>query len=294
MAIRTDLAMEHAIFQDESSLPRGIRLRRETKQGVSATVLKIISRSAAKQLGRDRGVYITLELGQMLRGDRDSFNRTVQVLGGYLRDLLTLPPSLPVLVAGLGNRDVTPDALGPMTAENILVTRHMLRAMPGEFARFRPVAALSPGVPGTTGVDSGDMIRAMAARLEAAAVIAVDALAARDTGRLCGTVQLTDTGIVPGSGLGSRMEAINRASLGIPVFSLGVPTVTDAATLAEDLLTASGIQSPELPDTGTGRMVVTCADIDRRIRDVSRLLSFTINYALQPMLRVEDLWDLAF
>ena len=294
MAIRTDLAMEHAIFQDESSLPGGIRLRRETKQGVSATVLEIKSRSAAKQLGRDRGVYITLELGQMLRGDRDSFNRTVQVLGGYLRDLLTLPPSLPVLVAGLGNRDVTPDALGPMTAENILVTRHMLRAMPGEFARFRPVAALSPGVPGTTGVDSGDMIRAMAARLEAAAVIAVDALAARDTGRLCGTVQLTDTGIVPGSGLGSRMEAINRASLGIPVFSLGVPTVTDAATLAEDLLTASGIQSPELPDTGTSRMVVTCADIDRRIRDVSRLLSFTINYALQPMLRVEDLWDLAF
>ena len=294
MAIRTDLAMEHRAFQDESHLPGGVRLRRETKQGVSVTVLEIKSRSAARQLGRDRGSYITVELGQMLRGDRERFDRTVQVLGGCLRELLALPPSLPVLVAGLGNRDVTPDALGPMTAENILVTRHMLRAMPVEFSRFRPVAALIPGVPGTTGVDSGDMIRAMASRLEAAAVIAVDALAARDTGRLCSTVQLTDTGIIPGSGLGSRMEAINRASLGIPVFSLGIPTVTDAATLAEDLLTASGVHPPELPTSGDGRMVVTCADIDRRVRDASRLLAFSINYALQPTLRVKDLWDLTF
>ena len=182
-----------------------------------------------------------------------------------------------------------------MTADHILVTRHMVEAVPETFGEFRPVSATVPGVLGTTGVESAETVRALAERIGAAAVIAVDALAARDTGRLCSTLQICDTGISPGSGIGNRRSALDQKAIGCPVIALGVPTVTDAATMASDLFQRAGmeVEEAQLRKVSTG-MIVTSGDIDRRVREIARVLSYAINSALHADLTLEELTDLTF
>lgn len=294
MEIRTDLALEQTeALRQEGELPKGIRLRRENRFGLDATVVEITSRAGEKALGRPRGTYVTIGLEAVLRREKDSFGAAVSCISAYLRELLKLPERLPVLVAGLGNREITPDAIGPLTADHILVTRHMVRQMPQAFGSFRPVSALVPGVLGTTGMESAETVRALAEKAEAAAVIAVDAIAARDMKKLCSTVQLSNTGISPGSGIGNHRNAINEATLGLPVIALGVPTVTDAGTLALDILEQAGVAPEKLGEVSTG-MIVTCSDIDRRVREISRVLAFAVNSALQGDLGLEELADLTF
>lgn len=294
MEIRTDLAMESGVL-DRQTLPEGVKMWQEEKAGVPVTVVQLQTKRAAEAIGKPKGTYVTVELGQVLRRERDSFDSAVKAIAEYLREMLGLPASLPVLVAGLGNREVTPDAIGPLTADHVLVTRHMLKKMPKEFGGFRPVSALVPGVLGTTGVESAETVRALTERTEAAAVIAVDAIAARDTKRLCSTVQLSDAGITPGSGIGNSRAALDRESLGVPVIALGVPTVTDAATMAADLFARAGqtVHEEQLRSASTG-MIVTTSDIDRRVREISRVLAFAINSALQPQLDLSELEDLTF
>lgn len=296
MEIRTDLAVEAKVLEDTSgSLPSGVRLQRQVHHGIEATIVELKTRAAAEAVGKPKGTYITVELGRVLRREKESFEGSVHTIAGYLRDMLALPNNLPVLVAGLGNREVTPDAVGPLTADHILVTRHMLQKMPKEFGHFRPVGAVVPGVLGTTGIESAETVRALTERTEAAAVIAVDAIAARDTGRLCSTIQLSNTGITPGSGIGNSRCALDRSTLGVPVIAIGVPTVTDAATMAADLFQRTGmdVEEKQLRQVSTG-MIVTSSDIDRRVREISRVLAYSINFALQPHLNLEDLTDLTF
>lgn len=293
MEIRTDLALEAELLSGGTL--SGTVLRREQQYETEATILEIRSRSAEKAMGRPRGTYITVELGQVLRREKESFQRAVLCVSHYIRELLNLHKNLPVLVAGLGNREVTPDAIGPLTADHILVTRHMLEKMPEEFGSFRPVGAVVPGVLGMTGLESADMVRAVVAKTDAAAVIAVDAIAARETRRLCSTVQISDTGITPGSGIGNSRSGINRATVGVPVIAVGVPTVTDAATMAADLFSRAGLEADEatLYRVSQG-MIVTGSDIDRRVREISRVLAYAINHALQEDISLEELGDLTF
>ena len=296
MEIRTDLAVESKIIEDASgTLPNGIRLQRQTHHGIETTIVELKTRAASEAVGKPKGTYITVELGRVLRREKESFEGAVYTISEYLQKMLSLPNSLPVLVAGLGNREVTPDAIGPLTADHILVTRHMMREMPKEFGHFRPVGAAIPGVLGTTGMESAETVRALTEKMEAAAVIAVDAIAARDTEKLCSTIQLSNTGITPGSGIGNSRCALDRSTLGVPVIAIGVPTVTDAATMAADLFQRTGMNANEdqLRQVSTG-MIVTSSDIDRRVREISRVLSYSINYALQPHLSLEDLTDLTF
>ncbi len=296
MEIRTDLALERAgELQDEGGLPKGVSVRRESRYGTEATVVTVTSRAGETALGKPRGTYITVELGRVLRREKGSFEGAAQCISEYLREMLKLSNRLPVLVAGLGNREVTPDAIGPLTADHILVTRHMVEAVPETFGEFRPVSATVPGVLGTTGVESAETVRALAERIGAAAVIAVDALAARDTGRLCSTLQICDTGISPGSGIGNRRNALDQKAIGCPVIALGVPTVTDAATMALDLFQHAGMEVKEemLRKASTG-MIVTTGDIDRRVREIARVLSYAINRALHRDLTLEELTDLTF
>ena len=296
MEIRTDLALEKAgVLEQQGTLPKGVSIQRERRFGTEATVVRITSRAGETALGKPKGTYVTLELGPVLRREKNSFQQAAQSVAGYLEELLGLGPKLPVLVAGLGNREVTPDAIGPLTADHILVTRHMLRQAPETFGGFRPVSATVPGVLGTTGVESAETVRALAQRIGAAAVIAVDALAARDTGRLCSTLQLSNTGIAPGSGIGNRRSALDQSAIGCPVIALGVPTVTDAATMAADLFARAGQEADEekLRQVSTG-MIVTSGDIDRRVREIARVLAYGINSALHPELSLEDLTDLTF
>ncbi|MBR4425199.1 MAG: GPR endopeptidase, partial [Oscillospiraceae bacterium] len=184
--------------------------------------------------------------------------------------------------------DITPDAVGPCTLDHVLATRHLKAQLPEDFAAFRPVSALCTGVLGTTGIESGDLVRSVCDALRPDCVIAVDALASRSAARLCRTVQLSDTGIVPGSGVGNARLALDRETLGVRVLSLGFPTVVDAATLTLDLAGQAGASlSPE--DFGPlGGLIVTPRDIDRNVRDMGRLLGYGLNLALHPGLSVED------
>lgn len=187
-----------------------------------------------------------------------------------------------MLVVGLGNEAITPDALGPQAAKMVLATRHIR----GEFARtagledLRPTAVMAPGVLGNTGVESGEMAEGVIAVINPAAVVAIDALAAQSLSRLGCTVQLSDTGIAPGSGVGNNRRALNRETLGIPVVAVGVPTVVDAVTLAEEL-TGREEAAGEVTPRGAG-MMVTPREVDLMIRRASRLVAMSVNAALQP------------
>ena len=195
------------------------------------------------------------------------------------------PEEGPVLVVGLGNAAMTPDAVGPLALDSILVTRHLISVMPRHFSGFRPVAVFRAGVLGTTGVESAEAVRGLAEQVQPALIIAVDALAARRTERVCTTVQLSDSGIVPGSGVGNHRAALNRETLGIPVLAIGVPTVVDAATLAADLLEKQGLSLPQ-EDTlrrESPAMMVTPRDIDAQVRDLSRVVGYAVNWALQDL-----------
>ena len=191
---------------------------------------------------------------------------------------------------GLGNRAITPDAVGPKAADHTLVTRHLVTQVPEHFAAFRSVSALAAGVLGTTGMESGEMVSALVEKIRPDCVVAVDALASRSLDRVCSTVQLADTGIVPGAGVGNARAALNAETLGVPVVAVGVPTVVDAATLALDVLSEAGREDldPEvLRGAGKG-LIVTPKDIDAQVADLSKVIGFGINLALQPGLTVED------
>lgn len=296
MEIRTDLALERAgELEEGGGLPRGVSVKKEHRHGIEATVVTVSSKAGEGAIGKPKGTYVTVELGSVLRREKGSFDGAVACIADYLRGMLKLPNRLPVLVAGLGNREVTPDAIGPLTADHILVTRHMVEAVPETFGEFRPVSATVPGVLGTTGVESAETVRALVERIGAAAVIAVDALAARDTGRLCSTLQISNTGISPGSGIGNRRNALDQKTIGCPVIALGVPTVTDAATMASDLFQRAGmeVEEEQLRKVSTG-MIVTSGDIDRRVREIARVLAYAINGALHEDLTLEELTDLTF
>jgi len=189
-----------------------------------------------------------------------------------------------------GNDAMTPDAIGPLTLDSLLVTRHLIAAMPRHFSGFRPVAAFRTGVLGTTGVESAEAVRGLVEQVKPAMVIAVDALASRRTGRVCTTVQLSDTGIIPGSGVGNHRAALNAETLGVPVFSIGVPTVVDAATLAADLLEDSGVTNfdHEALRRANDGITVTTRDIDAQVRDLGKVVGYAINWALQD-LEIEEI-----
>ena len=289
---RTDLAVEaHQLWRegagDAASLP-GVLAREEEREGFPVTTVTISSSEAAQALGKPRGTYVTLELDGLLRREAGAFPRAAAAVADCLRPLL--PEEGPALVLGLGNRAVTPDLIGPLAVDHLLVTRHLVEQVPEHFGALRPVAAAAAGVLASTGMESSLVARALVRQLRPACVIAVDALASRSLDRLCRTVQLSDAGVVPGSGVGNHREPLDRDSLGVPVFTVGAPTVVDGATLALDLLERAGRPQPdraELP--GGADFFVTPREVDLRVADLSKVLGYAVSMALNPSLSVEDL-----
>ena len=284
---RTDLALEAQELWKESAekttrLP-GVRARTRRREGWPITRVEILNDTGAKALGKPVGTYVTVDLTAFRDRREDFFGRAVRALGAELRELL--PQEGTALVVGLGNRAMTPDAVGPQTLDHLLVTRHLLRAMPQQFSGLRPVAAVRTGVLATTGLESAELVRGAAETVQPDFIVAVDALAARRMARVCATVQVSDTGIAPGSGVGNRRMALNEESLGVPVFAVGIPTVVDGATLAADLMEEAGV--PELdPEALRGRgqpLMVTPQDIDARVRDLSKVVGYALNWALQGL-----------
>ena len=286
LTVRTDLAVEaHALWREsagETTRLKGVAAREEQVEGMTVTRVEILDQEGARALGKPEGTYLTLDVSPLWRREEDAFPRAVRAVAALLGPLL--PEEGPVLAAGLGNQAMTPDALGPRSLDHLLVTRHLGEALP----QLRPVAGLGAGVLGTTGMEVAEWVRGAAEQVGPAAVIVVDALAARDLERLCATVQIADTGLVPGSGVGNHRIALNRETLRVPVISVGVPTVVDAETIARDLLGEAGAVPKALNGRGR-RFFVTPESIDQKIRDLSKVLGYGINLALQESLALEDL-----
>ncbi len=262
MQIRTDLALEAKELWEKSA-------ERTTKlAGVRAeergrvTQVDILNEEGAAALGKPVGRYLTVELPHYegeLRSDATA-------LSNELTALMALQPADSVLVVGLGNRSVTPDALGPEVLRRLFLTRHLREALPEQFGQCRSVSGVTPGVLATTGIESLELVKGAVRHVKPSCVLCIDALAAGSMRRLCRTVQCADVGIAPGSGVGNCRAAFSKESLGVPVFALGVPTVVDG---------------------GEG-MIVTPRDIDSQIRYLSALLSAAINLTLHPMFDYED------
>ena len=289
MAFRTDLAVE-AIENHKSAaaLPH-VRQSDRMLEGFAVHEVRILSEDAAREIGKPQGRYLTLELDALIRREEDAFPRACKALSTLLRELLPRPNDGPVLIAGLGNRMITPDAIGPQTADHVIATRHLVAQSPAVFADWRPVSALAPGVLGQTGVETGEVICGVLDRVRPAAVIAVDALAAGRLSRLLRTVQLADTGITPGAGVGNARAALNEETLGVPVIAVGVPTVVDGATLAHEISSQLGQPDCEALDDLSQPVMITTRDIDREVADISRMIGYAVNMALHPHLSVADI-----
>jgi len=292
---RTDLALEARELWEETAEEttklEGVKVREETREGYQVTTVTILNEQGAEALGKPVGTYVTLELDGLLRREEAAFSRAAGALSSCLTQLLHLPEGASALVVGLGNRAITPDAIGPKTAEYTLVTRHLVEQVPEHFGTFRPVSALAAGVLGTTGMESGELVAAVVEKIHPDCVLAIDALASRSLQRVCNTIQLADTGIVPGSGVGNSRAALSRETLGVPVIAIGVPTVVSAGTLACDLLTEAGradLDPEALANLGED-LIVTPKDIDAHVKDLSKVIGFGLNLALQTGLTVEDI-----
>ena len=224
----TDLAMEGAGAPPGESLTGG----------VERTTVVIDSEEQARALGRPKGRYVTLGCPQRMSVELGTRRALSEALGETISAMLP-PGARTMLVTGLGNRSVTPDALGPRTVDRVLVTRHMAGCLPEDVEeRMTSVCAASPGVLGVTGVETAEVLRGIAAHVRPDAIIAVDALAARSSSRIASTIQVTDTGITPGSGVGNHQRALTRETLGAPVIAVGVPMVVSAWAIASDALLA--------------------------------------------------------
>lgn len=276
---RTDLAVETAeelsSSRDIFSPGTGVTRTESLHCGCPVTRIRVATDAGAALLGRPPGAYVTVDLRPLLSRQEPLLPHAAACLSRELRALLP-PGEGTALVVGLGNSAMTPDAVGTAALEHLLVTRHLLQAMPRQFAGLRPVASLRPGVLSATGVETLELIRGAAAHIRPAVVIVIDALAARSRHRLCATVQLSDTGLTPGSGVGNHRKAVNARTLRLPVVAVGVPTVIDGAALCGD------------EDAAPSGLFVTPQDIDRRIRDMGALLGTAITLALQPTLTAAD------
>ena len=282
---RTDLALESAlqlgITEKKAKNIPGVNVLEGLYDGYTVTSVTVENESGSQALGRSIGTYITLDLQPYFQRQTHYFSRGVNCMAQHLRQLLPpLDRSDCVLVAGLGNRYMACDAVGPIALDNLLVTRHMKdTAFP-----FQPVAAIATGVASQSGMEAADLICGFVSQISPAAVIVIDALCARSRHRLCATIQLSDTGLTPGSGVGNHRHPIDRQALGVPVLSVGIPTVIAGAVLAEELTGAASE-----PDHS---LFVTPRDVDSRARELGRLVGYGISAALQPQLSVEDITGL--
>lgn len=311
--IRTDLAVENKErFEGQNVEISGVRICEDydPTHRIKLTKVEIVSDDGAKVMCKPKGSYITLEAEDMCASgwDSDRMREVSQALATELKQMLPARnrqeiKELSVLVVGLGNRDVTPDALGPYVISNLEVSRHIFM-LKNKHRRSKGISAMIPGVMAQSGMESAEMVKGIVAQIEPDVVIAIDALAARSTKRLNATIQIADTGIHPGSGIGNHRKGLNRETLGVPVIAIGIPTVIDAATIVSDTMDAmikvlAASSSPagqgmsqvldgfserekhqlikELLEPQIGTMFVTPKDIDENIRIMAEMVAQGIN-----------------
>lgn len=282
MNFRTDLALERCENLDEKSFD-GIEMDIIEKDGAKITRIEVLDKNGEKTVGKPKGRYVTVEVAPFTH-QAQFIDETLEAVADEIRRII--PENGSVLVAGLGNMSITPDALGPKCASMIFATRHIT----GELLRstglsgLRCVTSVATGVAGETGAEAGEIIKGIVQTVAPDVVITVDALAARNVERLGRTIQMCDTGIIPGSGVGNSRQEISEKTIGVPVISIGVPTVVDAATLIMD---CTGNESSVSRKAES--MMVTPREIDLMIERAAKLTSLAVNRALQPDISAEDL-----
>jgi len=287
MSSHIDLAVEarDSLMGDRPQTYPGIESKEYTRGNIKITHINITSPEGEKAIGKEMGTYITISLPDRWQQGEDTVVEAARAVADELSPMM--PKTGPVLAIGLGNQMITPDALGPVAMRNVIVTRHLLREMPKEFSGYRPVCALAPGVLGITGIETAEIVKGVVQRVRPEAIVAVDALCALNTSRLCNTIQLSDTGITPGGGAFNSRAALNKKALGIPVIALGVPTVVTVASLAQGLLQKHGYTMPE-PLEGED-LLVTPKEIDSLMEKSAKVMGYAINMALQNGMTVEEM-----
>lgn len=253
---------------------------------VKCTVIKVMDKRGSEKLGKPEGSYITLEVEGLMEQEDGVKEAAEHALAEELKQLIPFDPQLKILVAGLGNSEVTPDALGPATASKIRVTRHMFMMLGATWDDdWSNVSCISPGVTGMTGIETAEIIKGAVEITKPDAVIIVDALASRSIKRVSTTIQINDTGIEPGSGMGNMRKALNQEYLGCKVIAVGVPTVIDAATIIREALEAHISEAQQVDkyiEEHHQELVVTSTDIDQLIKDFSDIIANGINKTLHP------------
>jgi len=332
-SVRTDLAIEatELILSAEKAKEKEKKTKQEKganeldgieitedniNDNIKLTKVKITNKNGEKSMGKPMGSYITIESPAMKENDTDTHEEIIKVLSENIAELTKLNKKSLILIVGLGNRNITPDALGPLVISKILVTRHITESLPESIDHdVRAVSAISPGVMGITGIETGEIIKGICESIKPDLIIAVDALAARKTERINATIQMSDTGISPGSGVGNKRMALNKQTLGIPVIAIGVPTVVDAATLINDtmdkVLNEMSLKAKkggefykmlqtldkeekynliyEILTPCNGNMFVTPKEVDAVVKRLANIISNSINIALHPAISKEDI-----
>jgi spore protease len=317
-SIYTDLALETAeqLAGGSGGGVEGVGVEEEEALGGALTVTKvrIMNDGGARKMGRPIGNYVTLESQALKGGDADAHEEIIKVMAENLSALISKGGGA-ALIIGLGNRGVTPDSLGPKVVSKVLVTRHIAQEMDELPKPFREVAAVAPGVMGTTGIETAEIVKGVTQRVKPAFVIAIDALAARATSRINTTIQISDTGVSPGAGMGNKRKTLDEKTLGVPVIAIGVPTVVDAATLVNDtidimlddmieqanegsafynmLKKLEGQEKYDLVkrllDPRVGSLFVTPREVDDVIERLSNIIANALNIALHPGITKEDI-----
>ena len=320
-SVRTDLAIEAREMAAESQPKQGneldgVDVETREEEDYSLTHVRILSEAGSQLMGKPIGNYITIESEKLKENDIECHEEMIRILAENIRALAKLEEGDSVLVAGLGNWNITPDALGPKVVSRILVTRHLQGTLPEEIEEtVRPVAAISPGVMGITGIETGEIIRGIVDKLHPSLLIAIDALAARRSNRINAAIQMSDTGVAPGAGVGNCRMMLDEENLGIPVIVIGVPTVVDAATLVNDTMDRILGEMIEQTQEGsefyrmlhsleqeekyqmiadilgpyTGNMFVTPKEVDAVVDRLANIIANSINIALHPGITMEDM-----
>lgn len=292
--VRTDLALEVRESFEEDVEVKGVVVNEDYNKEleIKVTTVEIKDEHGAKMMGKPMGTYITIEAPKLKESDESYHEPISEEIAKYIKCLAKDVKSQEVLVAGLGNREVTPDVLGPMVVDNLFVTRHLIHQFGEEFQKKHKlgnVSAIAPGVMAQTGMETSEIIRGIINETHPKLVIVIDALAARSVDRLNTTVQITDTGISPGSGVGNHRNALNKETLGVDVIALGVPTVVDAATIVLDTLEQfmhkAGFEEEEVQKfthqvskETINNMFVTPKNIDDSVKRLSYTISEALNH----------------
>lgn len=276
---RTDLAVEaHKLWNsssEENTQLKGVKARRQVIGDIEVNSIDILNAEGAKALSKPIGKYFSIDINSRFERGAEIFSDAAAAVSHLLSTLISGRGYTSFLIAALGNPDITPDAVGSVAAANIIVTRHLKSSMPEDFSSFSDTMLCRTGVLGTTGIESASQIKCICDDFKPDCVIVIDALAGSDLKRLCRCIQICDSGISPGSGVGNNRSELSEKSLGVPVIAVGVPTVIDASAFSDN---------EELKS-----MFVTPRDIDSSVRSISKLLAYGVNLALHPGLTVEDI-----